>query len=202
MVTTMGLKPDTAGASAVVVVEGPSDQITIEALAERRGVDLAAAGVRVVQLGGAHRIGTFLGQLGRTSDGPRLAGLCDAGEEPVFRRALERAGLGGDLGRPEMEQLGFYVCVEDLEDELIRALGAAAVEEVVRANGDIRRLRALQQMPAWRNRAPEEQLRRFMGSGAGRKIRYARLLVDALDLDCVPRPLDGVLGHAVDPGER
>jgi hypothetical protein len=57
-------------------------------------------------------------------------------------------------------------------------------------------------MPAWRSRAPEEQLRRFMGSGAGRKIRYARLLVDALDLDCVPRPLDGVLGHAVDPGEN
>jgi hypothetical protein len=28
-----------------------------------------------------------------------------------------------------------------------------------------------------------------------RKIRYATLLVDALDLDRVPRPLDGVLAH-------
>jgi hypothetical protein len=28
-----------------------------------------------------------------------------------------------------------------------------------------------------------------------RKIRYAPLLVQALDLDHVPRPLDGVLGH-------
>ena len=28
-----------------------------------------------------------------------------------------------------------------------------------------------------------------------RKIRYAPLLVDALDLDRVPRPLDGVLAH-------
>jgi hypothetical protein len=34
-----------------------------------------------------------------------------------------------------------------------------------------------------------------MGSGGSRKIRYARLLVDALDLARVPRPLDGVLAH-------
>jgi hypothetical protein len=198
MVTPMGSGSDSAGVSTVVVVEGPSDQVAIEALAERRGIDLAAARVRVVQLGGAHRIGTFLGQPSRTSDGPSLAGLCDAGEEPVFRRALERAHLGCDLTRERMEQLGFYVCVEDLEDELIRALGAATVEEIVRANGDIRRFRALQQMPAWRSAATEEQLRRFMGSGAGRKIRYARFLVDALDPASVPRPLDRVLAHAVE----
>jgi hypothetical protein len=123
---------------------------------------------------------------------------CDAGEEPVFRGALERFGLGSNLSRARMEQLGFYVCIADLEDELIRALGVAAVEEVVRANGDLRRLRKLQQMPAWRNRATEEQLRRFIGSGARRKIRYARLLVDALDLECVPRPLDRLLIHAAE----
>jgi hypothetical protein len=194
----MALGRDRTGASTVVLVEGPSDQLAIEALAERRGVDLAAAGIRVVRLGGAHRIGTFLDELRRTSDDMRVAGLCDAGEEPVFRRALERARFGCDLTRARMEQLGFYVCVEDLEDELIRALGAAAVEEVVRANGDLRRFRALQQMPAWRDAATEEQLRRFMGSGAGRKIRYARFLIDALDHDSVPRPLDRVLAHAID----
>jgi hypothetical protein len=32
-----------------------------------------------------------------------------------------------------------------------------------------------------------------MGSGGRRKIRYARLLVEALELERVPRPLDGVL---------
>jgi hypothetical protein len=32
-----------------------------------------------------------------------------------------------------------------------------------------------------------------MGSGGGRKIAYARLLVEALDVARVPRPLDGVL---------
>ena len=181
-----------------VVVEGVSDQIAIETLAERRRVDLAAAGIRIVRLGGAHRIGRFLDQLGLRSDGPRVAGLCDAGEEPVFRRALERAGFGSDLTRADMEQLGFYVCVADLEDELIRALGPSAVEETLDANGDLHRFRTLQQMPEWRGRATEEQLRRFMGSGGRRKIRYARFLVDALDLERVPRPLDRVLFHAAE----
>ena len=195
----MGVTFDQPDVSAFVVVEGVSDQIAIEALAERRGVDLGAARIRVVRLGGAHRIGSFLDQLGPRRDGVRFAGLCDAGEEPVFRRALERAGLGSDLTRAEMEQLGFYVCVADLEDELIRALGASAVEDILRANGDLHRFRTLQQMPEWRGRAIEEQLRRFMGSGGRRKIRYARLLVDALNLERVPRPLDQVLAHAAEP---
>jgi hypothetical protein len=181
---------------AVVVVEGVSDRIAIETLAERRGVDLAAAGVRIVQLGGAYRIGSFLDELGPRTERLQLAGFCDVGEEPVFRRALERAGFGSHLTRAEMERFGFYVCVADLEDELIRALGGPAVEEIVHANGDLHRFRTLQQMPEWRGRATEEQLRRFMGSGGRRKIRYARFLVDALDLQRVPRPLDRVLARA------
>ena len=123
----------------------------------------------------------------------RLAGLCDAGEEGEFRRGLERAGLGSNLTRVAMESLGFYVCEADLEDELIRALGAAAVEQVVDAQGDLGSFRTLQKQAAWQGRTTEEQLRRFMGSGGRRKIRYARLLVAALDLAQVPRPLDLVL---------
>ena len=187
--------------SAIVVVEGESDQMAIEALAERRGVDLEAAGIEVARLGGAHRIGTFLEQLGARKDDLRLAGLCDAGEEPVFRKALERAGFGSDLTRADMEELGFYVCDADLEEELIRALGAPGVEELLRANDDLHRFQKLQQMPEWRGRAIEEQLRRFLGSGGRRKIRYARFLVDALDLDRVPRPLDRVLARVVETTE-
>jgi hypothetical protein len=123
----------------------------------------------------------------------KLAGLCDAAQERDFRRGLERAGLGADLTRAEMERLGFYVCVEDLEDELIRALGTASVERVVDAQGELGSLRTLQKQSAWQGRPTEEQLRRFMGSGGRRKIRYARLLIDALDLAEVPRPLDLVL---------
>jgi hypothetical protein len=94
-----------------------------------------------------------------------------------------------------MEELGFYVCDADLEDELIRALGSASVERVVDAQGELGSFRTLQKQAPWRGRPLEEQLRRFMGSGGSRKIRYARLLVEALDLAHVPRPLDRVLGH-------
>jgi hypothetical protein len=69
------------------------------------------------------------------------------------------------------------------------------VEQIVEAQGDLGSFRTLQKQPAWRGRPPDEQLRRFMGSGGRRKIRYARLLVDALDLTQVPRPLDMVLAR-------
>ena len=176
-----------------MLVEGTSDLVAVEALAERRGRDLDAEGVSLVPMGGAQAIGRFLDIF--VPRGLKLAGLCDAAEEREFRRGLERAGLGSGLTRHDMEQLGFYVCVEDLEDELIRALGAAAVEEVVEAQGDLGSFRTLQKQPAWQGRPSEEQLRRFMGSGGSRKIRYARLLVEALEPDQVPRPLDLLLAH-------
>jgi len=190
--------PQTASAFSartVVLVEGVSDQLALEALAERRGLNLDAEGVSIVPMGGATNIGSFLDRFGPQGLDVRLAGLCDTAEESDFRRGLERAGLGSNLTRAEMESLGFYVCVADLEDELIRSLGAAAVEQVVDAQGDLGSFRTLQKQPAWRGRTVEEQLRRFMGSGGSRKIRYARLLVEALDLTRVPQPLDGVLAH-------
>ena len=180
---------------AVVLVEGTSDQRALEALAERRGRSLDAEGISVVPIGGAQSIGRFLDLFGPQGLDVRLAGLCDAAEEGDFRRGLERAGLGAHLTRADMERLGFYVCVADLEDELIRAHGAASVEQVVDAQGDLGSFRTLQKQPAWQGRPVEEQLRRFMGSGGRRKIRYARLLIDALDLAQVPRPLDLVLAH-------
>ena len=184
-----------AGARAVILVEGTSDQAALEALAERRGRVLGAQGVAVVAMGGATNIGQFLDLLGPRGLGVRLAGLCDADEEGSFRRALERAGLGSSLTRADMEALGFYVCSADLEDELIRALGTASVEHVIRAQGELRSLRILQQQPAQRGYSTEQQLHRFIGTRSGRKSQYARLLVDALDLNRVPRPLDRVLAH-------
>jgi hypothetical protein len=182
---------------AVILVEGVSDQWALEALSERRGRDLEAEGVAVVPIGGAQAIGRYLRRFGES----KVAGLCDAGEEEDFRRALERAGLGSNLTREEMERLGFFICVDDLEDELIRALGVDAVERVVEQQGDLRSFRTLQKQPDWRGRPAEEQLRRFMGSGGRRKIRYARLLVEVLDLSRVPRPLDGVLAFTAPRAE-
>jgi hypothetical protein len=180
---------------AVVLVEGISDQVALEALAERRGRDLDAEGTYIVPIGGAKNIGSFLDLFGPRGFDVRLAGLCDAAEEGDFRRGLERAGLGSNLTRAAMESLGFYVCVADLEDELIRCLGAASVEQIVDAQGEGGSFRTFQKQPAQQGRTTAEQLRRFMGTRGGRKIQYAPLLVAALDLADVPRPLDRVLAH-------
>jgi hypothetical protein len=188
--TTVGVET-----RAVVLVEGVSDQLALATLAERRGRNLDAEGIAIVPIAGAQSIERYLDMFGPRGLDVRLAGLCDAAEERYFRRALERAGLGVDLSRTDLERAGFYVCDEDLEDELIRSLGAESVERIVEVQGDLRSFRTLQKQPAWQGRSTEQQLRRFLGSGGSRKIVYAPLLIRALDLARVPRPLDGVLAH-------
>lgn len=192
-----GLDAGAVEARAVVLVEGISDRIAVETLAARLGRNLDSEGISVVPIGGAHAIGRFLTRFGPQGSDARLAGLCDVGEESVVRRSLQRAGFGSGsrLTRIEMEMLGFYVCVVDLEDELIRALGAASVQSVLEAQGDLDAFHTFQKQPAWRGQRTEAQLRRFMGSADRRKIRYARLLVEALDPAQVPRPLRRVLAH-------
>jgi hypothetical protein len=181
--------------SAVLLVEGMSDKAALEALARRRGRVLGVGGVAIVAMGGATNIGRYLRMLGPRGLDVRLGGLCDAGEEDHFRRAMAREGLGTGLTRQQMEARGFYICAADLEDELIRALGPAGVERVIEAQGDVRSLRIFQQQPAQLGRPVQSQLHRFMGTRSGRKSLYARLLVESVDLGRVPRPLDRALAR-------
>jgi hypothetical protein len=177
---------------AVILVEGISDQRALEALAERRGRDLEAEGIAIVPIGGAQAIGRYLERFGPTGANFMLAGLCDEGEERHFKRALERAGFGSDLTRADMEELGFFVCVRDLEDELVRSVDAAHLERLIAAEGEERRFDTFRKQLAKRELSYEEQLYAFMWN---RKSRYATLLVQTVDLARMPRPLDGVLAH-------
>lgn len=189
------------GLRGVVLVEGDSDRVALETLARRLGRDLAGEGIAVAVLGGATSIGRFLELFSRVPD-LRLSGLCDAAEEHYFARALQRAGLappGRPPDRAELARLGFRVCVEDLEDELVRALGTAAVEQVIEAAEELRSFRSLQQQPAQRERSLEQQVRRFLGTRSGRKAQYAALLVDRLALADVPAPLTAVLSDSLAP---
>ena len=183
-------------ARAVVLVEGISDQVAVETLADRQGRDLGAEGVVVVPIGGAHAVTRFLERFGPDGAGLTIVGMCDAGEAAFVRRGLAAAGLGPARNRTEMERLGFFVCEEDLEDELIRASGRAAIEALLDAHGDLASLDTLRRQPAWRQEGFDAQVRRWLGAGARRKIRYARLLVQSLPLDRMPRPLTAVLSAA------
>jgi Overcoming lysogenization defect protein-like, TOPRIM domain len=160
------------GAGAVVLVEGKSDVIALEAAAARLGRDLTD--VEVVPIGGAQAIGRVAARY----EGECVAGLCDAPEERWFRRALGES---------------VFVCVENLEDELIRALGAAGVEEVVAAQGDLGAFRSFQNQPPWRGRPVEAQLRRWLHAADRRATRYPPLLLEALEPERIPQPLAGLL---------
>ena len=180
------------GARTVVLVEGVSDQIAVETLAGRLGRDLAADGVAVLPTGGAHGFGRYLRRFGPEGTGARLAGLYDAGEVRVVRGGLAAAGLTDPGLSADLERLGFFACVPDLEAELIHAVGPPRMMELFAAHGDLRAFRTIQRQPAWQGRDEAAQLRRFLGAGGQRKSRYARLLTEALDVDQVPRPLAGV----------
>ncbi|MFE0702376.1 TOPRIM nucleotidyl transferase/hydrolase domain-containing protein [Streptomyces sp. NPDC058872] len=172
------------GLRTVVLLEGPSDVAAVETLAARHGRDLVADGACLVSMDGAMNVARYAALLGPPGLGLRITGLCDAREQPFYERGLRRAGVL----RQE-----FFVCVADLEDELIRALGPERVEEVIRAEGDLRAWRTFLNQPAQHGRAPDQRMRRFLGTKKGRKIRYGTLLVEALGTDRAPAPLDGLL---------
>ena len=175
-----------------MLVEGVSDKVALETLALRRGRSLSIEGVSVVAAGGAQAMGRFLDLYGPHGSDVAVAGLCDAGEAGGLRVALERAGFGRGLDRADMERLGFYVCEADLEDELVRCLGARVVMDVLGEYGKLGSFRTYQKQPAHRGRSTESQLRGFLTNW---KVELAGPLVEALDLARVPRPLDGVLTH-------
>jgi hypothetical protein len=156
---------------AVVLVEGVTDRIALEAVARRLDLDLG--GVEIVPIGGAQAIRRAYAEY----DGERVAGLCDAGEERFFRRVL------GDAT---------YICDKDLEDELIRALGHERVREVIAAQDELETFRSFQNQVFWRGRPVERQLRRWLQNG-GRYLRYPPLLIAAMEPDEIPQPLAGVL---------
>ena len=136
----------------------------------------------MVPTGGYGNLPSFVTRYGDL----RLAGLYDVGEERHVLRALGRGN------REELERAGFFACTRDLEDELTRAVGPEGVERVLAEQHELRAFRTYQKQPAHRTRPLEEQLHGFMWN---RKQRYAVLLVEALDLERVPRPLDAVLSH-------
>ncbi len=171
-----------------LLVEGESDQVAVETAAARLGYDLASSGVVVVPVGGAHAMACFL-------DADVAGGLCDAGEEQVVRRALQHAGRDVGSARSGLEAAGFFVCEADLEDELIRALGTERVEAVFADAGDLHSFRTMQRQPAQRGRAVDDQLHRFIASHSGHKRTYARLLVEALELEAIPAPLARLVAH-------
>jgi hypothetical protein len=179
----------------IVIVEGATDHLALTLAARRLGLDLEAEDVTVMPIGGAHAINGFLAELVREDPQIKIAGLCDEGEEGVFRAALERAGYGSKLSRDDLEGLGFFVCSADLEDELIRAVGTPAIARLTELAGDARAWYTFQRQPAWQGQATHQQFRRFIRSVSERNVRYIRAILETIEPSQLPRPLRLLLAH-------
>jgi len=171
----------------MILVEGTSDKIALDAVGTLVDRGLSEEGAVVVPIGGAMDIGHFLELLSGRATHLQLVGLVDAGEAHAFSRALRRGGLITES--EQLEAAGFFVCVDDLEDELIRALGPEHAAEIIEENGDGKPFHTFQNQPQWRGRPATRQIRRWLGAGSGRKHRYAKHFVQALDVDELPKPL-------------
>lgn len=172
----------------LVLVEGESDAAAVRALADRVGCDLSRPHIELRSAAGVTNFAPVLADFLRAHPSADFCGMYDVADERHIRRALARAGIP-IATHESLESFGFFPCVADLEDELIRALGAEAVERVLVAQGELNSFRRFQAMPQHRGAAVHHQLRRFLGTRATRKIRSARRLVEALELARLPHPL-------------
>jgi len=175
--------------AAIVLVEGITDELALTLAARRSGRDLTAEGVTIIGTNGAQGLARVLRQIAAEHPAPTVAGLYDAGEEPVVRAALERAGLGRDLDRSRLERLGFFACDSDLEEELTRAAGDALLSRLIELEGDSQAWRTFRKQRHWQGRPADEQFRRFMRSVSDRNSRYIRCILESIDPTQLPRPL-------------
>jgi hypothetical protein len=171
-----------------VLVEGESDAAAVRALAQLVGCDLGRHGIQICPASGVTNFSRVLADLVRAHPNANVCGLYDVADERHVRRALASADIP-IAGHETLESFGFFACVADLEDELIRALGSEAVEGVLDAQAELDSFRRFQAMPQHRGTPVDRQLRRFLGTRATRKIRSAKRLVEALDIARLPHPL-------------
>lgn len=186
--------PETAEAffaRTVVLVEGPSDYLAVRAAARAINMDLDARGVAVVSLQGAGLLATYLSLLGPSGLDLRVCGLCDADTEGDWQAKLTAAGMNAS-DRASMNAHGFFVCDVDLEDELVRALGDAAVQEIIEQEGETAKFTAFANQPSNRTMSLNEQLVAFARSN---KTRWSPRLAADLGAASMPEPLQGVFSR-------
>lgn len=190
------MEPPRPGAVArpVALVEGESDAVVVRALLRDR-----APGVTVTAMGGVTNLLRFLDALG--GPGPHVLALVDHGETRFATGALRRHGVRADSVE-ELAWHGVFVCERDLEDVLIRGLGPGAVVDALAGMGEGPAFETFTRMPQWRGRPVADQLHRFAGSGSGRKARLAARLVERLDPDALPAPLDALVAAAAACADR
>lgn len=173
-------------ARTIVLLEGVSDVAAVRALMATCEVD--ASPIELVSLDGATNLPRALKEVRLLRGDVDVLGLVDEAEAHVAVRALTEDHLPVQ-DASDLPVYGFFVCSRDLEDELIRALGAQRARDALVDAGLGGKLEALQNQDAWADQPLAEQVRRFCGVASGRKELAAGILAAALAPEEFPEPL-------------
>jgi hypothetical protein len=138
---------------------------------------------------GGGAVGTFLRLFGPSGLKLTVVGLCDEDQESRWLSELQKAGFSA-MDRTSMSSAGFFVCVKDLEQEFVRAIGLTATQSLIANEGQSPAFSAFQKQQAHSGAALDEQLRRFLQKD---KVGWTIPLVDALNLKAIPGPLSDIL---------
>jgi hypothetical protein len=176
----------------VVLLEGRSDVAALEVLIAASHMAAQAGNVELVDMGGVTNVRRYVNDVVATGRAHRVLGLCDARETRYFVRALS-THCPQITGPSTMAAFGFHVCGSDLEDELIRTLGADRVRAVLDTLGLAESFDQFRRQPAWRDRPLHAQLQRFAGVASGRKAVFAAGLAAAISPTSAPAPLQALL---------
>ena len=175
----------------IVLVEGVSDQIAVDTLAQRLGG--SDTGVAVLPVGGAQGLRRMLRTIRADHPAVPLSGLYDIAEAHVIRRALEDAGLlGPDTA---IEDAGFGALLIS-KTSCCAPAGRISSRRASPTTATSPRSASCRSSRSGAIAPIHAQLRRWMTSGARRKLRYARIFVDAIPLERMPEPLLAVLQRA------
>ena len=185
----------------LVLVEGNSDAGAVRALADLLGCDLNLNQIQILSADGVTNFSRLLVEFVHKHPGAEFCGMYDVADERHVRRVLTHAAIPV-AANESLESRGFFACVADLEDGLIRALGVEGVERVLEAQGELISFRRFQAMPQHRSTPEHRQLHRFLGTRATRKIRSAQRLVEALGLAGLPRPLVQLAARLLEAASR
>ena len=157
---------------AVILVEGITDRLALEAVAGRLGVDLG--GVAIVPIGGAQAVRRAAAEY----EGEHVVGLCDAGEERYFRRVL------GDAT---------FVCRRTSRTSCSAPSACRASRSCSKRRASSRRSATSRTSPHGAAARRRRDCRAGSSRPTGRRYRYLPLLVEMLEPDEIPAPLVGVL---------
>jgi putative ATP-dependent endonuclease of OLD family len=175
------LEPLTAG--IVIAVEGPSDRIIVNRIADVLGIDLDKHDIVVVETDGCGNMRVVESIFGRGGfDIPLFELVDDDNREDIAERIGADSSDLADLAAHHV-----FVSLKDLEDEYVRAIGAKELWGKIKAMKTFSRASIKQCRRGPDGFPTEADLAAFIRERTSRKIPSALVAASLIDAENAPK---------------